>query len=126
MFPHCNITWISPDGKTHNQIDNILIDRRRHSRVIGFRSFRTADCCTDHYLVVEKVRKRLAVSKQHTRVHMEQLNLKKSNEVQGKAQYRVEISNRFAASENTDHGENVNKPWETIRENIKISAKESR
>jgi hypothetical protein len=30
MFPHRNIsiyTWTSPDGKTHNQIDNILIER---------------------------------------------------------------------------------------------------
>jgi hypothetical protein len=35
MFPHCNIhkfTW-TYDGKTHNQIDHILIDRRRHSSV---------------------------------------------------------------------------------------------
>jgi hypothetical protein len=43
--------------------------------------------------VVAKVRERLAVSKQtmHS-VLMERFNLKKLNEVEGKAQYHVEIS----------------------------------
>jgi hypothetical protein len=37
MFPHCSIhkcTWISPDGKRHNQTDHILIDRRRYSSIL--------------------------------------------------------------------------------------------
>jgi len=37
MFPHRNIhkyTWTFPDGKTHNQIDHVLIDRRWHSSVL--------------------------------------------------------------------------------------------
>ena len=56
--------WTSPDGKTHNQIDHILIDRRWHSSILNVRSFRGADCDTDHYMVVVKVRERLAISKQ--------------------------------------------------------------
>jgi hypothetical protein len=44
------------------------------------------------------------MSKQTThRVHMELFNLKKLNEVESKDQYRVEISNRFAALENLRH-----------------------
>jgi hypothetical protein len=66
MFPRCNIhkcTWTSRGGKTHNQIDHDLIDRRLYSRVLDVRSFRAADCDTDHYLVMAEVRERLAVGK---------------------------------------------------------------
>jgi hypothetical protein len=80
MFPHCTIhklTWTSADGKTHSQIDHILLDTRRHSSMLNVQSFRAADCDTDHYLVVAKVRERLAVSKQTThRVHMERAAFK--------------------------------------------------
>jgi hypothetical protein len=51
MFPHRNIhkyTWTSPDGKTHNQIHHILIDRRWHLSILNVRSFRETDFDTDH------------------------------------------------------------------------------
>jgi hypothetical protein len=46
---------------------------------------------------------------------VERLNLRKLNEVEGKEQYRVEISNRFAALENLDAEVYINRAWETIR-----------
>jgi hypothetical protein len=50
-------------GKPTNQIDHFLVDRRRHSNVLDVQSLRAADCDTDAYLAVAKVRERLAVSK---------------------------------------------------------------
>jgi hypothetical protein len=101
-----------------------LIHRRQLLSIFHVRSFRAADCNTGHYLVVAKFRERLAVSKQSTHgFHMERFNLKKLSEVEGKERYPVDISKRFEALENLDTEGEVNKAWETIRENIKISAK---
>jgi hypothetical protein len=50
--------------------------------------------------VVAKGRERLAVNKQRShRFHMERFSLKKLNNVRGKEQFCVEISDRFAALE---------------------------
>jgi endonuclease/exonuclease/phosphatase family metal-dependent hydrolase len=69
----------------HNQIDYILIGMRQHSSVLDAQSFRGADCDTDHYLVVAKIRERLAVSKKTMhKFHMERFNLKKLNQVEDK------------------------------------------
>jgi hypothetical protein len=73
---------------------------------------------------VEKVKERLTVNKQRShRFDMERINLKKLNDVEGNEQFRVEVSNRFAALEDLDTEVEISNPWEIIRENIKISAK---
>jgi len=129
MFPHRNIhkyTWTSPDGNTHNQLDHVLIERRRQSSILDVRSFRVADCDSDHYLVVAKLRERLAVNKKSAKkFERERFNLRKLNELEVKEKYQIEITNRFAALENLDFDEDVNMAWENIKENIKTSAKES-
>jgi len=66
MFPRRNIreyTWTSPDGKIRNEIYYILLGRRWHLSILDVRSFRGADSDTDHYLVVAKVKEKLAASK---------------------------------------------------------------
>ena len=57
-FSHSNIhkcTWTSPDGITHNQIDHVLVVKRRQSSIISIRSLRGADCNTDNYLMVTTI-----------------------------------------------------------------------
>ena len=40
-------------------------------------------------------------------------------------QDQIEITNRFAAFENVNADEDVNRTWEIIKENIQVSANES-
>ena len=127
MFLHSNIhvyTWTSPDGKTHNQIHHVLIDRRWHSSILYVRSFKGADSDTDHFLLVAKLRERLAVSKQSVqKFDRERFNLSKLNELVVRKQYQIEITAKFAALENLSGGKDINGTWESITENIKTSAK---
>jgi uncharacterized FlaG/YvyC family protein len=76
--------------------------------------------------VVPKVRKRLAVSKQAAQKYdVERFNLRNLNELEVRKQYQIKISNRFASLKNISYSKDINRAWENIKENIKISATDS-
>jgi hypothetical protein len=84
-FPDRNVhkyTCTFPDGHSHNQTDDILIDRRWHSSILDT-PFRGADCDNDHHLVAARVRERLAVSKQAARkFDVKRFNFKKLSDLE--------------------------------------------
>ena len=68
----------------------------------------------------------MAVSKQETqKFEVERFNLRKLNELYVRKQYQIKISNRIAALESFSNSKDINRALENIKENIKISAKES-
>jgi hypothetical protein len=56
---------------------------------------------------------------------MERFNLKKLNDVEGKEQFRVEVSNRFTALEDLDTEVEIG-AWKIITEYKNFSQRESR
>jgi len=75
------------DGKTHNHTDHVWTDRRWHHSLLNVRSFRGADCNTDHYMVFARVRVRPAVRKPATqKFDVETLNARKLRELEVRKQ----------------------------------------
>ena len=61
LFPHKNLhktTWKSPDGKTKNQIDYIMINQRWRSSLQDVRVMTGADCNSDHHMILAMEEKR--------------------------------------------------------------------
>jgi hypothetical protein len=67
----------------------------------------------------------LAVNKLNEhRFHMGRFNLKKLNNVESKEKYCIEVSNRFSPLEDLETEVEINSAWETVKEDINISARE--
>jgi endonuclease/exonuclease/phosphatase family metal-dependent hydrolase len=69
MFSHRSVhkTRISPNGRTRNQIDHVMIDARHARNIIDVQSYRGADCNSDHFMVKVKYRPRISIFNRTTR-----------------------------------------------------------
>lgn len=52
-------TWRSPNSKTLNQTEHVLIQTRYRCTIYDVRSHRDANCYTEHYLVIAKLTSKL-------------------------------------------------------------------
>ena len=98
------------------------------------RSYRGAEGDTDHQLVITKVREKLCIASRESKGSKQRkFEVKLLDNPGVKADYQLEISNRFEiltdSSDNEDDISNnkeidVNKMWEAIRDTVKGAAKE--
>ena len=90
-------TWTPPDGITKNQIDHVLVDKRRQSSIIDVRSLRGADCDTDYYPVVVTIRERLLLIKKGIKLHLvaDRCDLNKLFDHETRKEYQIDVGNRF-------------------------------
>jgi hypothetical protein len=76
--------------------------------------------------VVAKFMERLAVRKRAAqKFDGDRFNLRNLNDREVRKQYHIEITNWFSTLETLNYDEDLNRVWESSKENIKTSAKES-
>ena len=83
-------TWESPDQKTHNLIDYIIVSRNLMSSVRNSRSFPSADVGSDHQLVIANIRLKLKIKKRETRIKKVNIQNLKVDKIRNEFHERIE------------------------------------
>jgi len=99
IFPHKShhkSTWISPDGRTENQIDHFTISRRWRTSMQDVRVKRGADAASDHHLLVAEVKIKL-LSHKRPRSGRHQYDVSKLKDPQCLNEFHLVLQNRFEA-----------------------------
>ncbi|GFS15650.1 craniofacial development protein 2-like [Elysia marginata] len=126
LFPHKKIhklTWVSPDGKTKNQIDHTLINKKFRTSVRDTRVQRGADVSSDHYLVKTSLKLKLKrppnTEKSRLRYDVDKLKNKNIRE-----EFCLKLQNRFKLLESVDNDQNTD-TIETLSSNLEIAYTDS-
>ena len=113
-------TWNSPDGRTNNEIDYILIRSRFKSFALNCRAYPKADCGSDHNIVAARLRLRFTAKKAITTTHKVRWNVDKLQEEAQHEAYNEELAHVLR---NTQSASTIDNQWETIKTTITIAAK---
>lgn len=117
-FQHKNIhkgTWKAPGGEVTNQIDHVLINRRRRSNILDVRIYRGANGDSDHYLVRVKIRRKISSSVIIREVKRDKWNAEELGKREVIEEYQEEIRTQLMR---TCNNESVEEEWRSIKDVI--------
>ncbi|XP_072025129.1 craniofacial development protein 2-like [Amphiura filiformis] len=111
-------TWESPDGKTKNKIDFILIKQRWKSNISMARSFPSVDTGSDHQLVLANFKFRLKVKPKPLRQN--KYDIQKLKDSTTRSSFEIQIGARFEPLLNVpDTDLEVEDLWDSIKQSFK-------
>ena len=123
-FPHLDIhkaTWLSPDQRTRNQIDHVVIDGRHASSVLDVRTIRGANIDSDHFLVAAKVRMRLSVANNVRNATQRKLDVEKLQSQRTADTFAARLSHLLSQSTQPD---DISAQWDHISRSMRTAAEE--
>ena len=114
-------TWISPNGRTKNEIDYIMIRSRFKSSALNCRAYPKADCGSDHNIVAARQRLRFTAKKAITTTRKVRRNVEKLREEEQHEAYNEQLAH--ALRKTPSDLSTIDNQWETIKTTITIAAK---
>lgn len=113
-----NITWLSPDNKTHNQIDHVLVTRRKQSSIRDVRTYRGACADSDHYMVVATIKQKIKNTKTN-KMKQHKWNVDSLNNPKLKEEYQNRIIKEL--TDTTLPANSIQGEWESLKQVINTS-----
>ena len=114
-------TWQSPNGKTRNQIDYIMVHSRYRKNIRNCHTYPGADCNSDHNLLVAIFKGRFV--KTRNRCHPVRLDLNALAGPQGQV-YATKVTNRFEALRLIENESTPQELWQKTKDVLLETAEE--
>lgn len=127
LFPKKRIhqaTWRSPDGATSNQIDHILISSRHRSNLLSNRTYRGANADSDHYLVIARIRARIATVRTQRIERSKKWNIEKLKDPEACKTFQQRANELVREGLRSADTESVQDVWDGLEKALQGSAEE--
>ena len=119
-------SWNSPDGRTHNQIDHILINKKWKSSLQDVRAYRGADVATDRALMIAKLALKLKATQKTQTKESPAYDSDKLSNTKVQHEFTMQLTNRFESlALDLDNAVSVEKTWTALKETYNQVAKET-